>query len=129
VQSILSEKLRRPIFSANVPKIMACTEALQKGVSKEGMMWPISVEGGNVIAKISFYGFDKDGNGRLDKEEFLDCMKYGGEQQGKPYTPEILEKMRKEADTNADNWITLEEYTAVIQKGLQALRDVSGLGI
>ena len=42
----------------------------------------LTVDGGNLSAEISFLCFDFDGNGKLDKQEFMKCMKYAGRQHG-----------------------------------------------
>ncbi len=54
----------------------------------------------------SFKVFDKDGCGKICKEEFMQVMK----EQGEPYTEEELNQMFTEHDSNKDGTIDYEEF-------------------
>ena len=91
----MEEKLKRNIPDQHISKIMAAGKAMEKGMAAHGPMFPLKTEGVKAVAALTFWAFDKDGNGQLDKSEFEACMKFSGEQSGQQMTPEMIEEARK----------------------------------
>ena len=125
VKREMEQELGRKINVKNVPRIAVLKKKFEALVASKDVYAAISDEGAKIIAEISFLGFDRNGDGYLDKREFKACMEYSGTKSGRKFTDAEIEKDYKRLDVNQDNKISLVEYANMVQQGMAMMRQMN----